>query len=90
MLEGYKNVTASQLHVGDVVIVERYRWDFRTGSPLPSVFYRAVVDQHQTVSGPMFDLRNEPSAEFPEFAPWQGKIYAANDSTMQMWMKDEG
>lgn len=83
--ENYEPVKTSDLAVGDVVIVERKKWDYDTGRPVPSDFFRAIVGERATVSGPQKYLTNEPSAEWPAFAPWLWKLYAYNDSNHQMW-----
>lgn len=82
----YESVIASQLEDGQTVIVERMRFDYKTGAPGDSVYYRAIVGHHKTVSGLSAHLVNEPDAAFPQFAPWAGHwIYAENNGTMQMW-----
>lgn len=90
LMEGYKHVSTLDLHVGDEVIVEHLHWDYKTGQPVESSFYRAIVDQHRTVVGMAFDLVSEPSVYWPEIPPWMnGKIYAGNDSNTRMWMREE-
>lgn len=86
MIDGYRPVNATDLNVGDVVIVERRKYDYKTGRPVPSEYYRAIVGEHNTVAGPMKHIVNEPTIEWPQIAPWAGKwIYASNDSVTQMW-----
>lgn len=89
-MEGYRPIGYTDLHVGDEVIVEHLRWDYKTGYPVDSIFYRAIVDQHRTVGGMAFDLVSVPNVYWPEIPPWMtGKIYAGNDANTQMWMKEE-
>lgn len=73
---------------GTEVIVERKNWD-RNGYPMESDFYRAIIGHHMTVAGTMADMTAEPNFEFPKIPPWQGKIYAENNNTMQLWRKGE-
>lgn len=87
--EEYEEVDEPDLSVDDVVIVERKRWD-HSGAPKRSLFFRARVGEHRTVSGPRKHLVNEPDLDFPNIAPWQGWIYAGNDSTIQMWRAKGG
>ena len=90
MTDGYKLVSNSDLHVGDEVIVEHLRWDYKTGAPVESLFYRSIVGQHMTVSGMQFDLISEPNVYWPEIPPWMtGKIYAGNDNSTKMWMRED-
>lgn len=87
--EQYEQVHEGRIHVGDIVIVERLRFDFKTGAPVDSEYYRAVIGQHNTVSGPRYHMTNEPDAEFPAFAPWSGRwIYATADSVTNIWRKN--
>ena len=73
---------------GTEVIVERRNWD-KNGYPIESDFYRAIIGHHMTVSGLMADMTAEPNFEFPNIPQWQGKIYAENSNTMQLWRKGE-
>ena len=87
-IEDYEPVSISDLHVGDEIIMERKRFDYKKGFPIESVYYRTIVGRHKTVGGMMFDLTNEPNLEFPDFAPWYSKwIYAGNSGVDQMWRK---
>lgn len=72
---------------GTEVIVERRNWD-KNSYPIESDFYRAIIGHHMTVSGLMADMTAEPNFEFPKIVPWQGKIYAQNSGTMQLWIKE--
>jgi len=86
--EEYTRVDANNLKVGDIVIVEHIRFDYDTGTPVDSIYYRAVVGEHMTVGGPMFRLINEPDLSFPNIATWScGYIYAGNSGTCQMWKR---
>lgn len=73
---------------GTEVIVEHKNWDKR-GYPAESDFYRAIIGHHMTVAGLMADMTAEPNFEFPKIPSWQGKIYAGNSNTMQLWRKGE-
>lgn len=89
--EEYEEVNEPDLSVDDVVIVERKRWDYNSGAPKRSLFFRARVGEHRTVAGPKKHLVNEPDLDFPNIAPWQqGWIYAGNDSMIQMWRAKNG
>lgn len=86
--ELYERVNASQISLGDEVIVERRRWSYRDGKPLPSYFYRTIVSEHNTVSGMMKHLVAMPTLEWPQIPAWSlGWIYAGNTATEQMWRK---
>ena len=88
-MEGYRRVNTSDLHVGDVVIVERKHFDYKSGAPRPSDYFRAIVGQHRTVAGEAFRLTGEPDWEFPQIPPWaMGWIYAGNGAMEQMWMRE--
>ncbi len=71
---------------GTVVIVERKNWN-KSGYPMESDFYRAIIGHHMTVAGLMADMTAEPNWEFPKIPPWQGKIYAENNTVFQLWRK---
>ena len=73
---------------GTEVIVEHKNWD-KMGYPAESDFYRAIIGHHMTVAGLMADMTAEPNFEFPKIPSWQGKIYAGNSNTMQLWRKGE-
>lgn len=89
MIDGYTTVNASDLNVGDVVIVERKHFDYKTGKPVEPEFFRTIVGEHNTVSGPMKHLVSEPSTEWPLIPQWQGRwIYAGNDALTQMWRRN--
>lgn len=89
-MEGYRRVRTAELNVGDVVIVERKHFDYKTGAPQPSDYFRTIVGKHRTVSGEMFHLTSEPDWEFPQIPLWpSGWIYAGNGMMEQMWMKEE-
>ena len=65
-------------------------FDYKKGFPIESDYYRTIVGEHRTVAGMMFHLVNEPTADFPQIAPWAGRwIYAENSEVMQMWKKEE-
>ena len=84
----YERVTAFDLHVGDEVIVECLRFDYKKGFPIDSDYYRTIAGEHRTVAGMAFHLANEPNIDFPRIAPWQGRwIYAGNNGATQMWRK---
>lgn len=86
--EGYEPVIAPDLHVGDEVILESRRFDYKKGFPIDSEYFRTIVGEHRTVAGMAFHLANEPNIDFPRIAPWQGRwIYAGNDGVTQMWRK---
>lgn len=86
----YARVDANDLQVGDIVIVEHIRFDYDTGRPVESVYYRAIVGEHMTVGGMMFHLINEPDLSFPNIATWScGYIYAGNSGTCQMWKREK-
>ena len=85
--EDYELLDVNRVHVGDVVIVEHLRWDYKKGYQVDSVYYRAVIGRHNTVAGPMWHMTNEPDAEFPAFAPWQGHPYAENNGNTRLWRK---
>lgn len=72
---------------GTEVIVERKNWN-KSGYPMESDFYRAIIGHHMTVAGLMADMTAEPNFEFPLIAPWQGRIYAQNNGMMQLWIKE--
>ena len=89
--EGWELVNESQLRVMDEVVVERKHFDYKSGYPVGSSYYRAIVGEHKTVAGPRKHLTNEPNVEFPEVAPWYGRrIYAGNDGVTQMWRRTDG
>lgn len=84
--EDYTRANTNDLQVGDIVIVEHKRFDYDTGVPLDSVYYRTVVGKHMTVGGMQFDLTNEPNISFPNITRWPlGWIYAGNSEVCQMW-----
>ena len=88
-MEGYKRVTEADLHVGDEVILETHHWDYKTGRPIESDFYRTIVDQHKTVAGMAFDLVSVPNLEWPKIPPWmRNRIYAGNDVINTMYVKE--
>lgn len=75
---------------GTEVIVERKHWEYKTGAPAPSTFYRSTISGHMTVSGYMRTLHAEPDAYFPELAPWSlGWIYAATDAVTTLWIRKD-
>lgn len=78
--------------IGTVVILERKHFDYKTGRPVESSYYRTIMGEHHTVGGMLRTLHREPNWEWPEIPPWQGSwIYAGNDGTTQMWVeKTEG
>lgn len=84
--EEYEPVDETDLAIDDVVIVEHKRYA-HNGTPTRSLFFRARVGEHRTVSGPRKHLINEPDVNFPNIAPWQGWIYAGNNGVTQMWRK---
>lgn len=87
-MEGFEMVNESELHVMDEVIVESKHFDYKTGYPVQSDFYRTIAGTHMTVSGERFHLASEPNMEFPSFPHWQGRwIYAGNDMMTQMWRR---
>ena len=68
--------------------MERRHYDYKTGAPMESSYYRTVAEEHESYTGPVIHLRNEPTFEFPEIAPWQGGwIYPANGALEQMWRR---
>ena len=88
MIDGYTTVNASDLSVGDVVIVEQKHFDYKTGRPVESEFFRAIVGEHSTVSGRMKHLVSEPTLEWPSIPQWQGLwTYAGNNAVTQMWRR---
>lgn len=88
-MEGFKAVQSSDIRTGDEIIVERKRYRYHDGVPIPSQYIRAMAYPHRTVAGPTMILRPEPSIEFPEIAPWAlGWTYASNDATHQMWRRE--
>ena len=89
-MEGYRNVKSPELNDGQEVIVEIRHWDYKTGAPVESDYYRTIVGHHRTVAGMMAHLVAEPTVEWPQIPPWQSRwIYAGNDGQMQMWVKEE-
>lgn len=58
--EDFELANNREMRVGDVVIVERLKFDYKAGFPIDSDYYRAVIGQHDTVSGPQFHMTNEP------------------------------
>lgn len=88
MKDGYERVMASDLHMGDEVILEVKHFEYKTGRPLPSTYYRTVVDGHKTVAGWAFDLVSDPNWEYPEIPSWcTDRIYAQNGGVQQMWRR---
>lgn len=86
--DDYEPINGSDLEDGQEIIVEHKRWDYKSGYPVESLFYRAIVGHHKTVSGDMFHLVNEPDVNFPLIAPWQSRwIYAGNNGNTQMWRR---
>lgn len=84
--EGYEAVIESDLRIGDEVILERRRFEYKTGAPVDSEYFRAIVGEHNTVAGPRKHLVNEPTVAFPLIAPWGARwTYAGNSETQQMW-----
>lgn len=73
---------------GTEVIVERKNWN-KSGYPMESDFYRAIIGHHMTVGGLMADMTAEPNFEFPKIPPWQGRIYAENNTVFQLWIKND-
>ena len=89
-MEGYRSVNGTELVDGQEVIVEFRHWDYKTGAPVESDFYRTVVGHHRTSAGIMAHLVPEPTVEWPQIPQWQGRwIYAGNNVQMQMWVKEE-
>ena len=89
MKEGYRQVRTADLHVGDIVIMERRHFDYKSGRPVESEYFRAVVGEHMTVAGPALHLKADPSFEWPQIPPWQlGWIYAGNNELEQMWREE--
>ena len=89
-MRGYIPIPSADINKltdGTEVIVERKNWD-KSGYPMESDFHRAIIGHHMTVSGLMADMTAEPSFEFPNIPPWQGKIYAQNSNCMQLWIKE--
>lgn len=90
MIDGYSPVEIPDLHVGDVVIVERKRFDYKTGRPVESEYFRTIVGEHNTVSGRMKHLVSEPTLEWPSMPQWQGRwVYAGNNAVTQMWRQSD-
>ena len=86
--ELYERINASQINVGDEVIVERRRWSYRDGKPLPSYYYRTIAIDHKTVAGKTRQLVAMPNLVWPQIPAWSlGWIYAGNTATEQMWRK---
>ena len=91
-MTGYRMLESTEiknLQDGAEVIVERKHWEYKTGKPKESTFYRAVAGHHMTCAGIAVDLEAEPNLLFPEFPSWQGKIYAENSGITQLWIKEE-
>lgn len=89
-MTGYRHLESREINDladGTEVIAQTLHWNAK-GYPKPSVFYRAIIGHHKTVSGIMADLTAEPNFRFPDFPPWQGKIYASNSYNMTLWIKD--
>ena len=70
--EDYERAHNYEMKVGDVIIAERQKYDYKKGFPVDSEYFRVVIGQHNTVSGPMFHMISEPDAEFPAFPWWAG------------------
>ena len=88
MIDGYTTVNASDLSVGDVVIVERKHFDYKTGRPVESEYFRSIVGEHRTVAGMAKHLVSEPTVEWPAIPQWQGRwVYAGNNGMTQMWRR---
>ena len=86
--EGWEAVGVSDLNIGDEIILECRHYEYKTGYPIESTYYRTIVGEHRTVSGMMKHIANEPTYEFPNIAPWNGRwIYAGNSATEQMWRR---
>lgn len=78
LYDTHRQVTAGDLRwlkvpLGTEVIVERVRTDPETWKERPekSSYYRTILGQHNTVSGPTAHLTWEESDEWPEEPPWQ-------------------
>ena len=89
MMEGYRRISYPDLKDGMVVILERKHFDYKTGAPKESDYYRTIVGHHHTVGGDAFHLTTEPNWEWPSVPPWHGRwIYAGNGGMCQMWTKE--
>ena len=89
MMAGYIPIQSKDINSlpdGTEVIVERKNWN-KSGYPMESDFYPAIIGHHMTVSGLIADMTAEPNFEFPKIPPWQGRIYAQNNGMMQLWIK---
>jgi len=86
--EGYERYRNELLPDYTVVIVERLKFDYKTGAPKDSEYFRGVTLKCRTVSGPVLRIYNEPDVEFPAIAGWSlGWIYANNDAVTRIWRK---
>lgn len=85
---GWEAVTERQLSIGDEVILESRHYDYKYGYPTPSDYYRTIVGEHKTVSGPRKHLVPEPNVEFPSIPAWYMRWdYAGNGMMTQMWRR---
>lgn len=87
----YKYIyTTHDIQDGSEVIVERKHFEYKTGYPLPSTFYRTIVQTMKTAHGPKKILVPKPDLDFPEIPVWQlGWIFAGCDGVTRMLIKDD-
>lgn len=86
--EEYEAVLQVDLHDGDEVVVEKLRYEYKTGRPAASEYYRTVAKQCRRYGTRTYKLYAEPSVEWPSIAPWQlGWIWADTDGNTRFWRR---
>lgn len=79
-----QRINMNDISEGDEVIVEVHHWDYKTGAPKESTFYRTYAEWDKYG----YKLRHEPTVDFPLIPKWQlGWIPAGNTKQIQMWRR---